>query len=155
VPEVRGARDARNRPGQPPRARALRPDISADADPFTGFAVGLIVFKHHHRVYTQTDIGGTSLAAPFGFLDPALYTLANTGAVHQVLPLTRTSPPLYRGTVCGSRTCGLQVLTTFDDQSFTMFGYTGQVSRKGYSNISGIGTPNGQAFIAALRAAAG
>ena len=93
-------------------------------------------------------------AAPFGFLDPALYTLANTGAVHQLLPLTRNSPPLYRGTVCGSRTCGLQILTTFDDQSFTMFGYTGQVSRKGYSNMSGIGTPNGQAFIAALRATA-
>ena len=158
-------------PGNRPGLVRSAPDISADADPFTGFAVGLIVFKHHHPVYTQTDIGGTSLAAPlvagivasaqqgqaapFGFLNPALYTLANTSAVHQVLPLTRTSPPLYRGTVCGSRTCGLQVLTTFDDQSFTMFGYTGQVSRKGYSNMSGIGTPNGQAFIAALRAAAG
>jgi hypothetical protein len=94
-------------------------------------------------------------AAPFGFLNPALYTLANTGAVHQALPLTSRSPARYRGVVCGSRTCGLQILTTFDDESFAMFGYTGQVSRKGYSNMSGIGTPNGQAFIKALRAAAG
>jgi subtilase family serine protease len=157
-------------PGNRPGLVRSAPDIGADADPFTGFAVGLLGFKHHHRIYIQTDIGGTSLSsplvagivaaaqqgqsAPFGFLNPALYTLANTSAVHQVLPLTRKSPPLYRGTVCGSRTCGLQLLTTFDDQSFNMFGYTGQVSRKGYSNMSGIGSPNGQAFIRALRAAA-
>ena len=51
-------------------------------------------------------------------------------------------------------TCGLQVLTTFDDQSRNMFGYTGQVARRGYGNMSGIGSPNGQAFIKALRAAA-
>jgi subtilase family serine protease len=158
-------------PGNRPGAVRSAPDIGADADPFTGFAVGLIVFKHHHPVYIQTDIGGTSLAAPlvagivasaqqgqpapFGFLNSALYTLANTGAMHQVLPMNRHTPPRYRGTVCGSRTCGLQVLTTFDDESPNMLGYTGQVSRKGYSNMSGIGSPNGQAFIRALRAAAG
>ncbi len=158
-------------PGNRPGAVRSAPDIGADADPFTGFAVGLIVVRHHQPVYIQTDIGGTSLAAPlvagivasaqqgqaapFGFLDPALYTLANTGAVHQVLPMSRRTPPRYRGTVCGSRTCGLQVLTTFDDQSPNMFGYTGQVARRGYGNMSGIGSPNGQAFITALRAAAG
>jgi hypothetical protein len=119
------------------------PDIGADADPFTGFAVGLIVVRHHQPVYIQTDIGGTSLAAPlvagivasaqqgqaapFGFLDPALYTLANTGAVHQVLPMNRRTLPRCRGTVCGSRRCGLHVLTTIDDQRPNMFGYTGQV----------------------------
>jgi subtilase family serine protease len=158
-------------PGNRPGAVRSAPDISADADPFTGFGVGLIGFKNHQPVYTQSDIGGTSLAAPlvagmvaaaqqgqahaFGFLDPALYTLANTTAVHQVLPLNGSSPALWRGTVCGSRTCGEQVLTTFDDQSPAMFGYTGQVSRKGYSNMSGIGSPNGQMFITALRAAVG
>jgi hypothetical protein len=42
-------------------------------------------------------------------------------------------------------------LTTFDDQSWNMAGYTGQVTAPGYDTITGIGTPNGQAFIAALR----
>jgi subtilase family serine protease len=143
------------------------PDIGADADPFTGFAVGLLGFRHHHQVFFETDIGGTSLASPivagmvaaaqqgqptaFGFLDPVLYTLANTAAVNQAPRLTNASPPLWRGTVCGSRVCGIQVLTTFDDQSPNMFGYTGQVTRLGYGNMAGIGTPNGQTFIHALR----
>jgi subtilase family serine protease len=143
------------------------PDIGADADPFTGFAVGLLGFRHHHRVFLETDIGGTSLAAPvvagmvaaaqqgqpapFGYIDPVLYTLANTAAVNQAPRLTSASPPLWRGTVCGSRVCGLQVLTTFDDQSPNMFGYTGQITRVGYGNMAGIGTPNGQTFIHALR----
>jgi len=33
-----------------------------------------------------------------------------------------------------------------------MFGYTGQVTLKGYDNMSGIGTPDGPHFIKALRA---
>ena len=32
-----------------------------------------------------------------------------------------------------------------------MAGYTGQVTLKGYDNMTGIGTPNGQLFISALR----
>ena len=32
-----------------------------------------------------------------------------------------------------------------------MRGYTGQVTLKGYDNMTGIGTPNGQQFISALR----
>ena len=40
----------------------------------------------------------------------------------------------------------------FDVQSYTMLGYTGQVTLKGYDTMTGLGTPNGQAFLAALRA---
>jgi hypothetical protein len=32
-----------------------------------------------------------------------------------------------------------------------MFGYTGQVTLKGYDNMTGVGTPAGQQFITALR----
>ena len=47
--------------------------------------------------------------------------------------------------------CGFPALTTFDDQSRGMFGYTGQVTLKGYDNMSGVGTPDGPNFIKALR----
>jgi hypothetical protein len=90
---------------------------------------------------------------PFGFINPAIYKLAGTSAFFDPLPLTSSSPALYRGIVVRRRyTCGITGLTTFDDQSTSMFGYTGQVTLKGYDNMSGIGTPNGQEFITALRA---
>ena len=147
------------------------PDISADADPFTGFAVGLLTFrnnKHLPPLFRESDIGGTSLSAPtvagivtaaqqgqsgpFGFINPAIYQLAGTSAVFRTLPLSSHSPELYRGTACDAATCGAQALTTFDDQSPAMAGYTGQVTLGGYDNMSGIGTPDGPAFITALRA---
>jgi subtilase family serine protease len=144
------------------------PDISADADPFTGFAVGLLSFpKNKPPQFSESDIGGTSLASPlvagivaaaqqgqhhsFGLINPAVYKLAGSTALHDALPLTRHSPSLFRGTFCDEATCGSELLTAFDDQSFAMFGYTGQVTLKGYDNMTGVGTPAGQKFITALR----
>ena len=144
------------------------PDISADADPFTGFAVGLLSFpKNKPPQFSESDIGGTSLASPlvagivaaaqqgqhhsFGLINPAVYKLAGSTALHDALPLTRHSPSLFRGTFCDEQTCGSELLTAFDDQSFAMFGYTGQVTLKGYDNMTGVGTPAGQQFITALR----
>jgi len=43
----------------------------------------------------------------------------------------------------------------FDDQSDAVAGYTGQVTLPGYDNMTGLGTPNGPAFISALRKLAG
>ncbi len=51
--------------------------------------------------------------------------------------------------------CGLWALTTFDDQSSGMFGYTGQVTLPGYDNMTGVGTPAGAAFISGLRSIEG
>jgi subtilase family serine protease len=144
------------------------PDISADADPFTGFAVGILSPSNSGAlVYGESDIGGTSLSAPlvagmvaaaqqgqaepFGFINPLLYELAGTGAVYDTLPLTGSSPALWRGMACGTWVCGAVTLALFDDQSPAMFGYNGQVTLAGYDNMSGIGTPNGQPFITALR----
>src|SRR5579875_2106775 len=81
------------------RGGAVRsvPDISADADPFTGMAVGILSFpKGGKPVYSETDIGGTSEASPlvagivtaaqqgqavpFGFINPTLYKLNKTNA---------------------------------------------------------------------------
>jgi subtilase family serine protease len=147
------------------------PDISADADPYTGLAVGILHISKLDIKYHQIDVGGTSEASPlvagmvaaaqqgqtspFGFLNPVFYKLVSTSAVNDALPLTNSTPALYRGTTCRARTCGLRILTTFDDQSFDMAGYTGQVTVAGYDNMTGIGTPNGQLFIDALRTRAG
>ena len=120
--------------------------------------------------YSESDTGGTSLAAPlvaglvtaaqqgqpvpFGFLNPVLYKLYGTDAYHRTLPLTshspahaarhRTAPPPS----AASRT----LLVTFDDQSPTI---TSQVTLPGYDNMTGVGTPNGPAFIRHLRQLAG
>jgi subtilase family serine protease len=117
--------------------------------------------------YYEESIGGTSLAAPlvaavvadaeqgsppFGFINPALYQLARSTALNDPKPLTASSPAKYRGVACDQATCGVLSLTTFDDQSWSMSGYTGQVTAPGYDTMTGVGTPNGQQFIAALRA---
>lgn len=145
------------------------PDISADADPFTGLAVGLLTFhRKKPPTFSEIAIGGTSLAAPlvagivtaaqqgqpvpFGFTDPAIYQLAGTRALFDPLPVTSRSPVGFRGQSCDAKTCGIQLLTTADDQNPNMFGYTGQVTVKGYDNMTGVGAPDGPNFIAALRA---
>jgi subtilase family serine protease len=143
------------------------PDVSADADPYTGMAVGLLNITTKSTTYIQEDFGGTSLASPlvagmvaaaqqgqrsaFGNIDPILYKLLGTRALNDTLPVTKHTPGLFRGTVCDQFTCGIELLTAFDVQSFSMEGYTGQVTRRGYDNMTGVGTPRGQRFIAALR----
>jgi subtilase family serine protease len=152
------------------------PDISADADPFTGVSVGYLIFHNKSGkppTYSQFPVGGTSVSSPlvaglvaaaqqgqpasFGFLNPVLYQLyqADPSALHDTLPLSSSSPAAYRGVACSPHDCGLWALTTFDDQSTEMFGYTGQVTLPGYDNMTGIGTPNGAAFISGLRSIGG
>ncbi len=150
------------------------PDIGADADPFTGAAVGYLTFHNKSGkppTYGQFPIGGTSEAAPlvagmvtaaqqgqpasFGLISPALYQLAGSSALHDSLPLTSSSPVADWGVACDPHDCGLWALTTFDDQSTKMFGYTGQVTRPGYDNMTGVGTPAGPAFISGLRSIEG
>jgi subtilase family serine protease len=139
------------------------PDISADASPYTGLLIGILQGKG----LLFGAAGGTSLASPlvagmvaeaqqgqarpFGFLNPTFYKLAGTRAFHDALPLTNTSPALWRGVFCGKALCGARLLFQFDDQSTSLVGYNGQVTAKGYDNMTGLGTPNGQDFITALR----
>ncbi len=145
------------------------PDISALADPVTGYALGLLNFpKGKPPQYIQIPIGGTSGASPlvsgivaaaqqgqsraFGFTDPVIYRLAGTSAILDMLPLTSHSPAAYRGTVCPTVDCGPgDFLFTSEDQSPKMSGYDGQVTARGYDNMTGVGVPNGQAFINDLR----
>jgi subtilase family serine protease len=159
-------------PGDKSEASRSVPDISADADPFTGFAEGQLTFStsdpSQPPVYSESDIGGTSLAtpliaglvadaqqgqaAPFGFINPVLYKLASTSAIRDVLPVTSKTPAQYRGSWCPAAACnGVQGMVEFDDQNPSLSGYLGQVTLKGYDNMTGVGTPNGPAFNTALR----
>jgi subtilase family serine protease len=154
------------RAGGPTRSA---PDISADADPATGFLLLLQNLSHSGVVtgYTSESVGGTSISAPlvaaivtaaqqgqarpFGFINPALYKIGNTAAINDALPLTAKTPVSYRQAACDPYYCGALEVLAFDDQSFAMAGYYGQVTLRGYDNMTGLGTPAGQEFISALR----
>ncbi len=144
------------------------PDISADADPSTGMAVGILTFNSKGNVngFVELPVGGTSLASPlvggmvadaeqsqkpFGFLNPAIYRLAGTSAVNDTLPITGKTPAGYHGVACDVAECGVLSYFPFDVQSWSMLGYTGQVTRKGYDTMTGVGTPKGQNFVYTLR----
>jgi len=145
------------------------PDISADADLVTGMAVGMIV----SGTYVQEPVGGTSLASPlvasmvataqqgqqkpFGFANPLFYKLSGSNAFFATLPVTSHSPGIDHGVVCNSprSECGVPVLLTIDDQNPNLFGYTGQVTLRGYDNMTGVGTPDVPNFITKLRTLAG
>jgi hypothetical protein len=88
---------------------------------------------------------------PFGFINPLIYQLAGTTAFHDILPITSSTPKLFRAALCNHDTCQATGLETFDVQDHSV-PYSGQVTLKGYDNITGLGTPAGQRFITALRA---
>jgi len=153
-------------PGNRPGLVRSEPDLSADADLYTGFSTGLIISSKKGLKFIKLTVGGTSMASPlvagmiadaqqgrkaFGFTDPVLYHLNGTPAFHDILPSTSKTLAFYRGEACTVSFCGGEALLTFDDQNPNMFGYDGQVTVKGYDNMTGIGTPNGQVFISALR----
>lgn len=147
------------------------PDISADADPNTGILQGIIEPDEHGnpgKYQTLVD-GGTSLAAPliaglvadaqqgrstpFGFLNPVLYGLYGTAAVHDSLPITKSSPAQDRAAYLPPASKDESgTLSVFDSQ---LPAYTDQVTATGYDTMTGIGTPNGLAFLTALRQSAG
>jgi subtilase family serine protease len=155
-------------PGNRPGLVRSEPDIAADADLFTGFATGLLKFpKGKPPSFFQIPVGGTSMASPlvagiiadaqqgqhtvFGFTDPVLYRLNGTSALRDMLPSNSSTNGLFRGVACNVNFCGAPSLITFDDENPNMDGYAGQVTIKGYDNMTGLGTPRGQTFLKALR----
>ncbi|MGZ4150752.1 MAG: S53 family peptidase, partial [Actinomycetota bacterium] len=80
----------------------VEPDVSLDADPYTGFKTGETgVFPTGKLRYAESGSGGTSLSSPLfagimaladqlagsphGFVNPALYALAGSAAFHDVV----------------------------------------------------------------------
>ena len=127
-------------------AAAMRtvPDVSADADPYTGFAFG----ETTDGVFSISGIGGTSLACPviagiqadasthrrqpIGFANPLLYAVGR-------LALRDVTPPA--ATVAVTRRQATALVTFNLDTSLTV--------TRGYDDVTGMGTPRGQLLLLA------
>ncbi|HEY0934231.1 MAG TPA: S8 family serine peptidase [Trebonia sp.] len=147
------------------------PDLAADGDPDSGLLTGYIASgSATHPGPYQTEVNaGTSLAtpliaglvadaqqgqrSPFGFINPVLYRLAGTAAFHDILPVTAAAPQQDRA----AYEAGGDGFSTGIDVFDTQGGRTGThlVTARGYDTMTGVGTPNGAAFIAGLRRVAG
>ncbi len=145
------------------------PDIAADADLVSGMMTGQItsVTNGHPGPYETQPGAGTSQACPLvaglvadaqqgqktslGFINPLLYRLAGTPAFHDILPVTAKTPEQYRDAYTPANELGTAEVDVFDAQQHA---YTQQVTAKGYDTMTGLGSPNGRAFITGLRRAA-
>ena len=135
------------------------PDISMDGDPNTGFLIGETQTFPDGVYYDQYRTGGTSLSAPLfsglmavsnqldhvdhGFVNPVLYQFTSrTRAIGDVRHVTggvvrvdyNNSVDAADGTTTSVR--------TFDFQGLTIH------TAPGYDNVTGLGTPDGLAFLA-------
>jgi subtilase family serine protease len=138
------------------------PDVALDGDPNTGFIMGLTqTFPDGSTRYSEFRNGGTSLSAPLmagtmaladqakgsphGFANPALYAAAGTSAYRDVV-----DPP---STVAAVR---VDFRNFFDASaglniSLRTMNFTGTLHTiPGYDDVTGVGTPNGASFLAAL-----
>jgi subtilase family serine protease len=145
------------------------PDIAADGDSDSGILTGYIASgtDAHPGPYQTEENAGTSLATPlvaglvadaqqgqksaFGFINPLIYRLAGTRALHDILPVTASMPQQDRDAWEAASGGGSPAVDVFDSQERA---YTQQVTATGYDTMTGVGTPNGAAFITGLRRAA-
>ena len=135
------------------------PDISMDGDPNTGFLIGETQTFPDGVYYDQFRIGGTSLAAPLfsglmavanqldhfdhGFVNPVLYHVTSrTGAIDDVRHVTGGVVRVdYKNGVDASGGLTTSV-RTFDFQGLAIH------TAPQYDNVTGLGVPNGLAFLA-------
>jgi subtilase family serine protease len=140
------------------------PDVAALGDPTTGMLVGETQrFPDGHEAYDEYRIGGTSLASPlyagmfalamqraghpFGLANPVLY---QTRAAS--VDITKAQRSQYPGAVRADYVNGVDgsdgysyTERTFDsDEALTIH------VRDGYDDVTGIGSPNGEAWLAAI-----
>lgn len=135
------------------------PDVSMPGDPNTGFVVGETQVFPEGTHWDTYRIGGTSLSSPLmagvvavasqyaghplGFTNPLYYQMLGKSAVHDV---THPASPIgrvrtdYANFLDPSDGFKFQ-LQTIDVQSTTIH------SSPGYDDETGVGTPNGLAFV--------
>jgi subtilase family serine protease len=125
-------------------AMRVDPDISADADPYTGFAYGQTV----GGVFTINGVGGTSLACPL------IAGIQADASTHRLFPIGFANPLLYavggfafrdvtppHSTLAVTRRQATALVTLNEDTSLTV--------TKGYDDVTGIGTPKGSQLLLA------
>ncbi len=168
----------RNAPILGPVPMRVIPDISLDADPATGFLIGLHqTFPNGVAKYSQTRYGGTSLAspllagvvagadqaagAPIGFINPASYALHNvSGAIDDILPggkqgmfrrdFASTYVPAAKGFVSQFREITYEGVITYCDATGNCATRPNTLSTaRGYDSMTGLGSI-GPSFVADL-----
>jgi subtilase family serine protease len=125
-------------------AMRVDPDISADADPYTGFAYGQTV----DGVFAIGGVGGTSLACPL------IAGIQADASTHRLFPIGFANPLLYAtggftfrdvtppsSTIAVTRRTASALVTLNEDTSLTV--------TKGYDDVTGIGTPRGSKLLLA------
>jgi subtilase family serine protease len=151
------------------RSTAMRsvPDVAAVGDPGTGMLIGETqTFPDGSARYSEYRIGGTSLASPLfagvmavaqqkaghvlGFANPLLYAAAGTPAFHDVTQPQQAAQD--RGVVRAEFVDGVDPQ---DGYVYTvrLLGYDAPLTihtRSGYDDVTGVGSPSGPAFLAAI-----
>jgi subtilase family serine protease len=139
------------------------PDISVDGDPNTGMLIGETqTFPDGAVQYAEFRIGGTSLASPLlagimaiadqiagrphGFANAALYALYGTKAVRDIQPVRHLA--IVRNDYVNQVDASGGVKTSL--RTFASTVDTILRTRRGYDDVTGIGAPNGEAFLAGL-----
>jgi subtilase family serine protease len=135
------------------------PDLALLGDPNTGFLVGQTQqFPDGTFKYSQYRIGGTSLSCPLlagiqavanqvarrslGFLNPTVYRLAGTPAFRDIRTAGVTSGVVRVDYVNGADdTDGTITSLRTLNETGTIF------ARPGYDDVTGVGTPNGAAYL--------
>jgi hypothetical protein len=137
------------------------PDVSALGDPNTGFLVGETQeFPDGYR-YGEYRIGGTSLASPLmagiealadqaahhphGFANPAIYRLYGSAAYHDVVNPHRTQSVVrvdYVNGIDDSDGLSTSLRTMNQTESIKV--------RRGYDDVTGVGSPTGPAYVFGL-----
>jgi subtilase family serine protease len=161
-----------------PLLMRVNPDISMDADPSTGFLIGLHeIFPNGKDMYGQTRYGGTSLASPLlagviadtdqvagvpvGFINPAIYRLdTKPGAIDDIVPGGKQAE--YRvdhaftyisgakGVIQQFRELTYEGVITYCDETGNCASRPNTLSTaKGYDSMTGLGSI-GPDFIADL-----
>jgi subtilase family serine protease len=138
------------------------PDISMDGDPNSGMLVGETqTFPNGHRRYDEYRIGGTSLSSPLfagvmaladqrahfhhGFVNPALYRLYRSAAFRDVRSAHTPVAVVRRDFVNGVNPhdgTAVSLRTADRDTSLN--------TKRGYDDVTGLGSPRGTKFLKAL-----
>ncbi|MDX6228218.1 MAG: hypothetical protein QOI76_1608 [Frankiales bacterium] len=148
--------------GSPVPMRTV-PDIAMDGDPQTGFLVGQSQsFPDGSIQYSEYRIGGTSLSSPLmagliavydqafqgslGFLNPLIYFLSGSPAYHDVNDGTAVTTGVVRVDYKNGfdASAGLTTSLRTENQTGTIW------TRKGYDDVTGVGTPNGVNFLLSI-----